>query len=60
MSVIPVRLKSGPTILINECQVSSVHEDDEECAKLRMGNGDEWIIESPTYEEWENDTFIQK
>lgn len=55
-----VQLGNGKKKLINECHVVSVEECEEGKACLRMSNGDEIIITSPSYEDWENDFYSRK
>ena len=56
--LIKVVLQDETTILINGLQVCSVERvSDNNLAKLRMSNGDEWIIKNPSFDSWEADTF---
>lgn len=55
-----VLLANGSTKLINERHVVSVGKYTEGYAQLRMSNGDEIIVKSPAYEDWENDYHARK
>lgn len=55
-----VILQDGQRKIINEAQVVSVEADEQGCAYLRMSNGDEIIVKSPNYEDWENDCHSRK
>ena len=59
MKTLSVTLTSGQTMLINELQVVSVARD-LNVAIVRMSNGDELAVVSPSYEQWENDEFIRR
>lgn len=51
-----VILTDDRQIIINEEQVCSI-EPVGHVAKIRMSNGDEWMVRSPTFAEWENDVI---
>lgn len=55
-----VRLKDGTTKLINEAQVVSVEKHKQGFAYIRMSNGDEFIVETPSYDDWEDDFHSRK
>ena len=53
-------LESGQRKIINEAQVCSVENHVNGFACLKMSNGDELIVQSPNYEDWENDVHARK
>ncbi len=55
-----VVLESGQRKVINEAQVVSVEEAEKGFAYLKMSNGDEIVVQSPKYEDWENDCHARK
>jgi len=58
-----VQLKGGLTKIINEAQVVSVEKQDSDgqaYAYIRMSNGDNFLVENPPYEDWENDCHSRK
>ena len=52
------------TVLINEEQVATVMQgehtlpDNRRTAKVKMSNGDEFVLASPDWDMWENDLFL--
>ena len=61
--LIKVVLQDGTIILLNGLQVCSIERASDKLAnpvnlaKLRMSNGDEWIVKNPLFDSWEADTF---
>ena len=53
-------LENGKKKLINENQVVSVEEREKGYAYLRMSNGDEFTVQEPAYDDWENDFHSRK
>jgi hypothetical protein len=51
-------------VLINEEQVTTVMQgevtlpENKRTAKVKMSNGDEFILASPDWDMWENDLFL--
>ena len=65
MKSIKATTTDGDTILINEEQVATVivgailPGKKTNTAKVKMSNGDEFILAKPSWDEWENDLFVQ-
>ncbi|MHA2279591.1 MAG: hypothetical protein ACXAC5_01685 [Promethearchaeota archaeon] len=55
-----IYLENGQKVLINERQVASVRPDEKDRAIVKMSNGDEFIVTSPIYDDWENDFHVRK
>jgi len=58
--LIKVELEGGSARLINDEQICSVaqYSPDSTACIIRMSNGDEYLVVSPPYKNWENDTFL--
>jgi hypothetical protein len=64
MKALEITLRDGKKILINEDQVSSIFPPDhypltEGFTKIKMSNGDEYLITNPPYDQWHNDLFVR-
>ena len=57
-----VTTTGGTVVIINENQVVSVEKAkaSNAAARIAMSNGDVYVIEKPSYEEWENDCLVRK
>ncbi len=52
---IKVHTEDGLDLILNEEQISSIEGTDSGNARIRMSNGDVWVVDSPKHVEWEND-----
>lgn len=55
-----VTLAGGEKKLINEKQVVSVELEEQGHAYIRMSNGDDFVVKTPGYDDWENDFHARK